>query len=140
MLTKQQEQTLIKTAIEYRKRAYAPYSKFCVGAALLAKDGRIFGGCNIENAAYTPSNCAERTAFFHAVSEGIREFCAIAIVGGKQGGTLEICPPCGVCRQVMLEFCNPKEFLVLLGTSAEQYEILQLEQLVPYAFSSQNLV
>ena len=139
MLTKQQEQILMKTAIEYRKRAYAPYSKFCVGSALLAKDGRIFGGCNIENSAYTPTNCAERTAFFHAVSEGVREFEAIAIVGGKQGGELEFCPPCGVCRQVMLEFCNPKEFFVLLGTSVEQYEVLQLEQFVPYAFSSQNL-
>ena len=133
-MTKQEEQKLLEVAIEYRKRAYSPYSGFCVGAALLAKDGRIFGGCNIENASFSPTNCAERTAFFKAVSEGVREFTAIAIVGGKKDGELEFCPPCGVCRQVMVEFCNPKEFLVILGTSTEEYEVIPLEKLMPYAF------
>ena len=133
-MTKQEEQKLLEVAIEYRKRAYSPYSGFCVGAALLAKDGRIFGGCNIENASFSPTNCAERTAFFKAVSEGVREFAAIAIVGGKKDGELEFCPPCGVCRQVMVEFCNPKEFLVILGTSTEEYEVIPLEKLMPYAF------
>lgn len=134
-MTKQEEQKLLEVAIEYRKRAYSPYSGFCVGAALLAKDGRIFGGCNIENASFSPTNCAERTAFFKAVSEGVKEFTAMAIVGGKKDGELEFCPPCGVCRQVMLEFCNPKEFQVILGTSVEEYEVISLEKLMPYGFS-----
>mgnify|MGYP003291378756 CR=1 FL=1 len=134
-MTKQQEQKLLEVAIEYRKRAYSPYSGFCVGAALLAKDGQIFGGCNIENASFSPTNCAERTAFFKAVSEGVREFTAIAIVGGKKDSELEFCPPCGVCRQVMLEFCNPEEFQVILGTSTEAYEVIPLEKLMPYAFT-----
>lgn len=139
MLSKEQEQQLMKTAIEYRKNAYAPYSHFFVGAALMTKDGKIFGGCNIENATYTPTNCAERTAFFKAVSEGSTEFDAIAIVGGKEEGTLQFCPPCGVCRQVMMEFCNPKKFVVLLGTSETNYQSFLLEELVPYGFSSKNL-
>ena len=134
-MTKQEEQKLLEVAIQYQKRAYSPYSGFCVGAALLAKDGQIFGGCNIENAAFSPTNCAERTAFFKAVSEGVTEFTAIAIVGGKKDGALEFCPPCGVCRHVMLEFCNPKEFVVILGTSTEEYEVISLEKLMPYAFS-----
>lgn len=139
MLTKEIEQQLMRTAIEYRKRAYTPYSHFCVGAALLAKDGQIFGGCNVENASYTPSNCAERTAFFKAVSEGVTEFEAIAIVGGKEKGEPEFCPPCGVCRQVMMEFCSPKEFQVLLGTSETEYRLFSLEELMPFGFSKENL-
>lgn len=139
MLTREQEQQLLITAIEYRKHAYIPYSHFGVGAALLSEDGRVFGGCNIENATYTPTNCAERTAFFKAVSEGVKSFAAIAIVGGKEGGELEFCPPCGVCRQVMMEFCNPKEFLVLLGTSSEDYKVFRLEELMPFGFSAENL-
>ena len=138
-MTKETEQKLMKTAIEYRERAYIPYSGFGVGAALLAKDGQVFGGCNIENATYTPTNCAERTAFFKAVSEGVTEFEAIAIVGGRKDGELEFCPPCGVCRQVMMEFCNPKEFLVLLGTSETDYRVFRLEELMPYGFSKENL-
>ena len=134
-MIKQEEQKLLEVAIQYRNRAYSPYSSFCVGAALLAKNGQIFGGCNIENVAFSPTNCAERTAFFKAVSEGVTEFTAIAIVGGKKDGELEFCPPCGVCRQVMLEFCNPKEFVVILGTSTEEYEVISLEKLMPYAFS-----
>ena len=99
--------SFIEQAIEARKNAYTPYSHFAVGAALLGKTGRIYTGCNIENAAYTPTNCAERTAFFKAVSQGEHEFSAIAIVGGRADMTCaQICPPCGVCRQVMREFCN----------------------------------
>ena len=130
----QEERKLLEIAIQYRKRAYSPYSGFCVGAALLAKNGQIFGGCNIENAAFSPTNCAERTAFFKAVSEGVTEFTAIAIVGGKKDGDLEFCPPCGVCRQVMLEFCNPKEFQVILGTAEDAYTVMPLEDLMPYGF------
>lgn len=138
-MTKETEQQLMRMAIEYRNRAHMPYSHFAVGAALLAKDGQMIGGCNIENAAYTPSNCAERTAFFKAVSEGITEFEAIAIVGGREGGELEFCPPCGVCLQVMMEFCSPKNFKVLLGTSEDDYKVLRLEELLPYGFSKENL-
>ena len=98
---------LIDTAIEQLKFSYTPYSNFKVGAALLTKSGKIYTGCNIENASYTPTNCAERTAFFKAVSEGVRDFQAICIVGGKDGKLTEYTAPCGVCRQVMMEFCNP---------------------------------
>ena len=97
---------LIDTAIEQLKFSYTPYSNFKVGAALLAKNGEIYTGCNIENASYTPTNCAERTAFFKAVSEGVRDFQAICIVGGKDGQLTEYTAPCGVCRQVMMEFCD----------------------------------
>ena len=101
---------LVLKAIKAMEQAYTPYSHFQVGAALLTEEGRIYTGCNIENAAYTPTNCAERTAFFKAVSEGERNFKAIAIVGGKDGVLTTYTPPCGVCRQVMMEFCNPKTF------------------------------
>ena len=97
-----QIQELVKTALSMRKMSYTPYSHFNVGAALLGADGKIYTGCNIENASYTPTNCAERTAFFKAISEGVRDFTAIAIAGGKEDATeLDYCPPCGVCRQVM---------------------------------------
>ena len=101
---------LIQAALEAREQAYVPYSKYQVGAALLAKSGKVYKGCNIENASYTPTNCAERTAFFKAVSEGEREFEAIAIVGGYHGAPVDYAYPCGVCRQVMMEFCDPKQF------------------------------
>lgn len=130
---------LIRAALEYRKNAYTPYSGFKVGAALLTADHEIIGGCNIENAAYTPTNCAERTAFFKAVSEGKRDFLAIAIVGGKGDEPEEFCAPCGVCRQVMMEFCNPKTFLVVLAQSEEDYMIYTLEELMPFGFSGKNL-
>lgn len=139
MLTKELEQKLMATAIEYRKRAYTPYSNFKVGAALLTVDGEIIGGCNIENAAYTPTNCAERTAIFKAVSEGKKEFAAIAVVGGKADGPLEFCSPCGVCRQVLVEFCDPKTFVVYLGTSVEDYKGYTLEELLPFSFTPANL-
>lgn len=125
---------LISQALSARENAYAPYSGFMVGAALLCKDGTVYTGCNIENAAFTPTNCAERTAFFKAVSEGEKEFCRIAIVGGKKDGVLELTSPCGVCLQVMQEFCDPDAFEVILATAEEKYEILKLRQLLPYGF------
>lgn len=131
---------LIDTAIEQLKFSYTPYSNFKVGAALLAKNGEIFTGCNIENASYTPTNCAERTAFFKAVSEGVREFRAICIVGGKDGKLTEYTAPCGVCRQVMMEFCNPKTFQIILAVDKERYEIYTLEELMPLGFGPLNLV
>lgn len=132
-------QMLIEKAIEQLQFSYTPYSNFKVGAALLAKNGTIYGGCNIESASYTPTNCAERTAFFKAVSEGVREFDAICIVGGKDGVLTEYATPCGVCRQVMMEFCNPDTFQIILATSKEQYEIFTLKELLPLGFGPNNL-
>ena len=132
---------LISHALCARKNSYSPYSNFAVGAALLSKDGRIYTGCNIENAAFTPGNCAERTAFFKAVSEGVREFSAIAVVGGPAGtDNLDLCAPCGVCRQVMMEFCDPKSFEVILAKDPEHYEVFTLEQILPMGFGPKNLV
>lgn len=131
---------LIDTAIEQLKFSYTPYSNFKVGAALLAKNGEIYTGCNIENASYTPTNCAERTAFFKAVSEGVRDFQAICIVGGKDGNLTGYTAPCGVCRQVMMEFCDPKTFQIILAVDKEQYTIYTLEELMPLGFGPLNLV
>ena len=131
---------LIDTAIEQLKFSYTPYSNFKVGAALLTKSGKIYTGCNIENASYTPTICAERTAFFKAVSEGVRDFQAICIVGGKDGKLTEYAAPCGVCRQVMMEFCNPKTFQIILAVDKERYEIYTLEELMPLGFGPLNLV
>ena len=131
---------LIDTAIEQLKFSYTPYSNFKVGAALLTKSGKIYTGCNIENASYTPTNCAERTAFFKAVSEGVHDFQAICIVGGKDGKLTEYTAPCGVCRQVMMEFCNPKTFQIILAVDKERYEIYTLEELMPFGFGPLNLV
>ena len=131
---------LIDTAIEQLKFSYTPYSNFKVGAALLAKNGEIYTGCNIENASYTPTNCAERTAFFKAVSEGVRDFQAICIVGGKDGKLTGYTAPCGVCRQVMMEFCDPKTFQIILAVDKERYEIYTLEELMPLGFGPLNLV
>ncbi len=128
---------LMKLAEEARTRAYAPYSGFRVGAALLSASGRVYLGCNIENAAYTPTNCAERTAFFKAVSEGEHDFSAIAIVGGQGDDVSELCAPCGVCRQVMAEFCNA-DFRVLLGSS-KGIRALTLGELLPLSFSPRDL-
>ena len=131
---------LIKESLEARKMAYTPYSHFNVGAALLTKDGRVYRGCNIENASYTPSNCAERTAFFKAVSDGIMDFSAIAIVGGPaKTGSHSICSPCGVCRQVMMEFCDPKTFKIILGTDESDFKVYTLEQMLPLGFGPENL-
>lgn len=119
--------------------SYAPYSGFKVGAALLTKEGKFYTGCNIENAAYTPTNCAERTAFFKAVSEGERAFRAICIVGGKDGVLTEYAAPCGVCRQVMMEFCDPDAFQIILATSRERYRIFTLKEILPLGFGPNNL-
>lgn len=119
--------------------AYVPYSKYMVGAALLTRQGKVYKGCNIENAAYTPTNCAERTAFFKAVSEGEREFDAIAIVGGYEGNPTDYAYPCGVCRQVMIEFCNPEKFRVITAISEEQYLEQTLAEMLPHGFGPQNL-
>ena len=131
--------TLIEKAIEQLQFSYAPYSNFKVGAALLAKNGTIYGGCNIENASYSPTNCAERTAFFKAVSEGIKEFEAICVVGGKDGILTGYASPCGVCRQVMMEFCHPDEFQIILAKGKDDYRIYKLKDLMPQGFGPGNL-
>lgn len=130
---------MIDTAIEQLKYAYTPYSNFKVGAALLTKDGEIYTGCNIENAAYGPSNCAERTAFFKAVSEGERDFQAICIVGGMNGVLTDYTAPCGVCRQVMMEFCEIDKFQIILAVDKDQYKIFLLKDLFPMGFGPGNL-
>ncbi|MDE6602106.1 MAG: cytidine deaminase [Lachnospiraceae bacterium] len=131
---------LIGRAIEARRKSYSPYSHYQVGAALLAADGQIITGCNIENAAYGPSNCAERTAFFKAVSEGMREFTAIAIVGSPEGETLtQYAYPCGVCRQVMMEFCDAESFRIIVAKSEEDYCVMTLAELLPEGFGPENL-
>ena len=135
-----QIQELVKTALSMRKMSYTPYSHFNVGAALLSADGKIYTGCNIENASYTPTNCAERTAFFKAISEGVKDFTAIAIAGGKEDATeLDYCPPCGVCRQVMSEFCKD-DFKILLVKSETEYKEYTLTELVPERFTPNNLL
>lgn len=136
------ESELIRLAYEAQKQAYVPYSHFAVGAALETEDEKVFLGCNIENAAYTPTNCAERTAFFKAVSEGYRSFRQIAIVGGYQDQRLQsadYCPPCGVCRQVMAEFCDPETFRIILAKSPLEYRIFALKDLLPLNFGPGNL-
>ena len=131
-------QELFELAVKARELSYSPYSNFKVGAALLAKSGMVYTGCNIENAAYTPCNCAERTAFFKAISEGVREFEKIAIVGGKDE-IATMTAPCGVCRQVMMEFCNPKTFKIIMLKAENELMEVTLEQLVPYGFGPENL-
>lgn len=138
-LEETQIQELIDKAISMMDYSYVPYSHFHVGAALLAKNGKVYGGCNIENAGYTPSNCAERTAFFKAVSEGVLEFDAICVVGGMNKVLKEYAAPCGVCRQVMMEFCDPDTFQIILATSKDQYEIFTLKELLPLGFGPNNL-
>ena len=130
---------LIDTAVEMMDYSYVPYSHFHVGAALLAKNGKVYTGCNIENAGFTPTNCAERTAFFKAVSEGVREFTAIAVVGGMNKKLDGPAQPCGVCRQVMMEFCDPKTFLVIMAAGKDDYGIYTLEEILPMGFGPVNL-
>ena len=125
---------LCKLAVEAMSHAYVPYSGYKVGAALLCADGTVYQGCNIENAAYSPTNCAERTAIFKAVYDGHRDFAAIAVCGGKDGIITWAFPPCGVCRQVMREFCND-DFLIYL-VNDKGYETVTLRQLLPYGFSA----
>ena len=132
---------LVKMALEAREMSYSPYSNFKVGAALLTKNGEVYKGCNIENAAYSPGNCAERTAIFKAVSEGEKDFAAIAIVGGPaDNGELTICPPCGVCRQVINEFVDCEEFDIILGTNKpEDMKVYKLKELLPLGFGPGDL-
>ena len=131
---------LIQEAKKARERAYTPYSNFQVGAALLTKSGKIYHGCNIENAGYTPTNCAERTAFFRAVYDGEREFEKIAVVGGPKGEEADtLCAPCGVCRQVMMEFCNPETIQIILANGKDAYIELPLKELFQYGFGPYDL-
>lgn len=138
-MDKKLAEQMIELAMEQLKFSYAPYSGFKVGAVLMTKEGKFYTGCNIENASYTPTNCAERTAFFKAVSEGEREFQAICIVGGKDGVLTGYAAPCGVCRQVMMEFCSPDTFQIILATGKEQYKIFPLKELLPLGFGPANL-
>ncbi len=128
---------LLKLAVEAMDHAYVPYSGYRVGAALLCADGTVYQGCNIENASYTPTICAERHAFFQAVYHGKREFTAIAVVGGKDGVITGLFPPCGVCRQVMREFCRD-DFRIYLGGVGETYEVHTLAELLPFSFSAER--
>lgn len=133
---------LIEKALEAREFSYSPYSNFCVGSALETKEGKIFTGCNVESATYSPTNCAERTAFFKSISEGYREFKAIAVVGFKKDAIkseIEYCPPCGVCLQVMAEFCDGEEFQVVIAKSVEDYKVYKLKDLLPFSFSKEIL-
>ncbi len=132
------EKELCKEAIDAMKNAYAPYSGYKVGAALLTEKGKLFAGCNIENAAYTPTVCAERVALFNAISSGERNFTAIAVAGGKDGVISAAFPPCGVCRQVMAEFCAP-DFTVLVVTGEDSYKKYTLNELFPQAFTPKNI-
>lgn len=129
---------LIKKALDARKNSYSPYSKFKVGACLEAEDGNIYCGCNIENASYSVTNCAERTAFFQAVSQGVTRFRKIVIVGGHDRAD-EYCPPCGVCRQVMMEFCDPDTFEIILGKEDLSYQTYSLKELLPLGFGPDQL-
>ena len=128
---------LIEKALSMRAFAYVPFSRHAVGAALLAKDGRVFTGCNLENSSYSPTICAERTAFAKAVSEGCREFAAIAIAGGFEEVPEKYCAPCGVCRQVMAEFCDP-DFAVVLAKTPDDFEQYTLAEIMPLAFKIQG--
>ena len=138
-LTREEKQTLIRQAFAAREKAVAPYSHFMVGAALRSADGRVFTGCNIENAAYTPTNCAERTALFKAVSEGVTEFTDIAVVGAIQGQVNElVTAPCGVCRQALFEFCGP-DLNVIMAKTEEDFIEASLGELLPYGFGPKNI-
>lgn len=135
---------LIMSAIEARQKAYAPYSRYAVGAAVLTGELRIYKGCNIENAAFTPGICAERVAVSKAVSEGARKLKAVAVAGSPMGGTADqtisqYAFPCGVCRQVLREFADPEEFLVIVARSPEDYKVFRLSQLLPESFGPENL-
>ena len=132
------DKELIELAKKAAENAYVPYSHYTVGAALLSKNDKVYTGCNIENAAYGPTNCAERTAFFKAVSEGEREFSKIAVVGGKELNFVDYFAPCGVCRQVMREFCED-DFVILLDKNGDEYKSITLGELLPLSFSKSNI-
>lgn len=132
-------QKLIREAIKIRENAYAPYSNFLVGACVLGESGKWYPGCNIENSSYGAAICAERTAICQAIAQGETSIQKIAIVGGPRTGSLEFCPPCGICRQVMREFSDPQTFEIILATSEKTYEIRTLEQMLPDSFGPNNL-
>lgn len=136
----EENQLLISNAIEAMHKAYVPYSNFKVGAALLTDTGKIYQGCNIENAAYTPCNCAERTAFFRAVFDGHKKFNKICVVGGMNGNIESLCAPCGVCRQVMMEFCDYDTFEIILAKDSNEFKVYTLSQLLPEGFGPNNLI
>ena len=131
------DKELMAVAVKAREMSYSPYSNFRVGAALLGLSGKVYTGCNVENAGYTPTNCAERTALFKAISEGEREFTAIAIVGGKGKEIADFCAPCGVCRQALAEFCEG-DFRILLGTPKD-IQVYTLNELLPFSFGKADL-
>jgi len=134
------DKALVKEAILARENSYSPYSNFMVGAALLTKSGKVFRGCNIENVGFTPTNCAERTAFFKAVSEGEKEFTAIAVAGWAKGSDNPgFAYPCGVCRQVMIEFCNPDSFRIIVASGEDNYKSLTLNELLPHGFGPASI-
>lgn len=131
---------LIKLSLEARKFSYSPYSGFSVGAALLCNDGSVFTGCNIENSAFSPTNCAERTAFFKAVSEGKKDFLKIAVVGGESLKEIpdNYCPPCGICRQVMKEFCS-SDFEIIIAKTPDDYKVMTLSEILPLSFDKREV-
>lgn len=130
---------LIAQAIAAMDKSYVPYSHFHVGAALSTTDGKIYQGCNIENASYTPTNCAERTAFFRAIFDGEKNFDKICVVGGLHANLTDFCAPCGVCRQVMMEFCDYHNFEVILAKSLDEYKVYKLSEILPEGFGPSNL-
>jgi len=130
---------LIQETIDNLANSYAPYSSFKVSALLETEEGKFYPGVNIENASYSPTNCAERTAFFTAVGQGERKFKRIFIVGGKDGIVEDYTAPCGVCRQVMMEFCNPDSFEIILAKSPEDYRVYKLKDLLPLGFGPSDL-
>lgn len=139
MISEEKRIELYRLAVKAMSNAYSPYSNYNVGAALLCDDGTIYTGCNIENASYGATNCAERTAIFKAVSEGKRDFQSICIVGGMNGVLTDYAYPCGICRQVMSEFCNPEKFIVLVAKSEDDYRSFMLKELLPYSFSGDSM-
>lgn len=133
------DRDLIERAMGVLGGAYAPYSHFHVAAALLCRDGSVYTGVNVENASYPAAVCAERSAILRAVNDGRRDFEAIVICGGRNGVVTDYCPPCGICRQVMREFCDPNEFKIILAKSPEEYQEYTLEELLPLGFGPENL-
>ena len=136
-LDKSTIETLIEKAFSMLDYAYVPYSRYTVGAALLAKNGKIYTGCNIENVTFGATNCAERTAVFKAVSEGVKEFKAIAVVGGPQKKITGFCTPCGICRQVLREFCDG-DFIFILAKSKSEYRLMTMNEILPESFKPEN--
>lgn len=138
-LTLEEKQELIRMALARPRKAYAPYSNFMVGAALRAKDGRVYTGCNVENASFTPTSCAERTALFKAVADGVTEFTDIAVVGSRRGEVNEqITSPCGVCRQALFEFGGP-ELNVIMAKTPEDFIERSMDELLPFGFGPSNV-